>query len=142
MEAKPLIVTDEHRALARRYPVTVLPDPDGDGYCTQVPSWPYITGVGDTPEEAVSETLEGIAGAIAMGEEYGDPLPEPRERFSGQLQLRMPASLHRALSARADAEGVSLNATAVMLLTQALGLEGFLELPTPRKSPQKQRRAS
>ncbi|MEW6753364.1 MAG: toxin-antitoxin system HicB family antitoxin [Candidatus Latescibacterota bacterium] len=141
MRPKTFVVTDAHRELALRYSVVVVKDEADDGYHTEVPDWPYLTGVGDTPEEALADTLEGIAGAIALREEHGHSAPEPLAAYSGQLQLRMPAGLHRALAWRASAEGVSLNATAVMLLTQALGAEGFLELPTPRKSPKRPKAA-
>lgn len=131
--ATELRVADEHRTLARHYPMSVVADDDGLGFHVEVPAWPYLTGVGETPEEALADAIEGIAGAIALRAEHGQPAPDPLARFSGQMQLRMPASLHRALVMRADAEGISLNATAVMLLTQALGVEPYVTLPTPRR---------
>ncbi len=131
--AKELVVRDVDREHARRYPMTVVADDDGLGYHVDIAAWPYLTGVGDTPEEAVADAVEAVAGALALRAERDLPAPEPLEQYSGQLQLRMPASLHRALAWRAEAEGTSLNATAVMLLTHSLGQGAFVDLPTPRR---------
>lgn len=35
----------------------------------------------------------------------------PPEHFSGQVNARLPNSLHRALAQRAEVEGLSVNAT-------------------------------
>ncbi len=44
-------------------------------------------------------------------------------KFSGKVNLRMPASLHRDLSRRAKREGVSLNHLMTVLLARALESE-------------------
>lgn len=41
--------------------------------------------------------------------------------YSGQLRLRMPASLHREISEQADKEGVSLNTYLLYLLAKGIG---------------------
>lgn len=123
MEAIALEVSDRHRRLACAYPMTVLACDDGDGYEVDIPDWPYITGVGDTPAEALETAIEGVAGALALGEEHGLPSPEPLSTFSGELHLHVPATLHRALAAKAKAEGITLDSTATMLLALALGAE-------------------
>jgi hypothetical protein len=46
--------------------------------------------------------------------------PEKRE-FSGNVRLRIPASLHRDLVRKAEAEGVSLNQLACAALAAAVG---------------------
>jgi antitoxin HicB len=58
-----------------------------------------------------------------MLEEDGSPIPIPRPQpsHSGQLRLRMPKSLHQAMAARADQEGVSLNALALTYLSRGVG---------------------
>lgn len=58
-----------------------------------------------------------------MAERLGKQIAEPSHRFGGPLTIRLPKSLHRTLVARADAEGLSLNATVTYLLSQALGTE-------------------
>jgi len=128
-----LRVTDQHRAAAAAYPVTVRPDEIDGGFVAEAPDWPSILGAGETPGEAVTEALEFVAAALAWAEEDGEPAPAPLERYSGALQMRLPASLHRAVAQRATAEGTSINATVVMLLAGALGADGTLKLPTPRR---------
>ena len=57
-----------------------------------------------------------------------DSLPEPgvrpaRQEYSGKFVVRVPKSLHAALAAEAEAEGVSLNQLVVTKLsTQLAGL--------------------
>ncbi len=136
MASRELVVSDEHRAAAAAYPVTVRPDEVDGGFVAEVPDWPSILGAGDSPQEAVAEALELVAAALAWTAEDGRPAPEPLASYSGTLQVRLPASLHRAVAQRAAAEGASINATVVMLLAGALGAEGTLRLPRPRRSRQ------
>jgi predicted HicB family RNase H-like nuclease len=44
--------------------------------------------------------------------------------YSGQTMIRMPAGLHAALAAEAEAQGVSLNALMVTLLAGSIGWSG------------------
>ena len=64
-----------------------------------------------------------IRDAIAVLTEEGSPIPSPRPQptYSGQLRLRMPKSLHQAMAARADQEGVSLNTLALTYLFLGVG---------------------
>ena len=43
------------------------------------------------------------------------------DAYSGRWSMRVPKSLHRRLSERAKAEGVSLNTPALTLLAEGLG---------------------
>jgi antitoxin HicB len=131
--SKDLTVTDEHRAAAATYPVTVRPDEVDGGFVAEVPDWPTIIGSGDTPDEAVAEAVEFVAAAVAWAAEEGRSAPAPLASYSGALQLRLPASLHRAVAQRAAAEGTTINATVVMLLAGSLGADGTLRLPRPRR---------
>jgi predicted HicB family RNase H-like nuclease len=58
-------------------------------------------------------------------DELIDSLPEPdvrssREEYSGKFVVRVPKSLHAALAAEAEAEGVSLNQLVVAKLAVQL----------------------
>ena len=58
-------------------------------------------------------------------DELIDSLPEPdvrpsRQEYSGKFVVRVPKSLHAALAAEADAEGVSLNQLVVAKLSVQL----------------------
>lgn len=47
----------------------------------------------------------------------GEKLPEPQRRYSGNLRLPLPISLHGRLAREAEREGVSLNQWIVGNLT-------------------------
>ena len=51
------------------------------------------------------------------------PFPEPRMRFSGQFNVRVPKDLHRQLVRKAEEEGVSLNALITYLLSRSIKME-------------------
>ncbi len=117
--------TEEYVTLARRYSVNIIVDEAPDApYVAEAAELPYTCGVGSSPEEAVRVLTEAIAGTLETLEDEGRPIPEPLSTFTGMLHLRVPKSLHQAVARRAAVEGVSLNATAIMLLTRALAGEG------------------
>ncbi len=56
------------------------------------------------------------------------------KKYSGQLRLRMPASLHRELARQASLEGVSLNTYLLCLISQGYGARAVSQaelLPEP-----------
>ena len=64
------------------------------------------------------------------------PAQEPADDFSGRVTLRIPRSLHRALAAAAEDEGVSLNGYLVNVLTYYSGFAaGRRAGGTERKAP-------
>jgi len=89
-------------------------------YIALIPELPGLSAFGDTPEEAVAEAKIATEGFVKVYEEDGCELPKPRKfsRHSGQTRLRLPKSLHAALSQEAKAEGVSLNSHIVHLLSE------------------------
>ena len=80
---------------------------------------------GATPEEAMREAADAARSWIRTAKAHGDPIPTPsrvdRTSYSGRWVLRTPKTLHKRLSERAKAEGVSLNTLAVTLLAEGLG---------------------
>ncbi len=62
-----------------------------------------------------------------MGSETTRESRQAEKVYSGKVNLRMPKSLHRDLSRRAEEEGVSLNQFMVVALARAVGKE----LPYP-----------
>ena len=90
--------------------------------------------------EAVRAVKHAVAFHAAMSGQRGQPLPfEVREAvplvedgrtpppidavadYSGQLRLRLPKSLHEAVSQLATAEGVSLNTLMLSLIAEGCG---------------------
>lgn len=67
---------DQLEQLARRYPVTILADPD-EGFVAHIPDFPMVFTNGDTPEEALANAYEGMALALEWFQRTQTPLPEP-----------------------------------------------------------------
>lgn len=78
---------------------------------------------GDTPAEAL-EDLESVKRDwIETHLELGNKMPLPLEsrKYSGQISLRIPPSLHKVLVDRAEVEGISLNQYMTSALAQSVG---------------------
>jgi len=101
------------------YNIVLEPWDDGDGtyWVARVLELPHCLIHGDTPEEAVAEIQEVKKEWIKSNLERGLKIPEPvLHKYSGQIRLRIPQSLHKMLSDRAAIEEISLN----QLMTTAL----------------------
>lgn len=100
--------------------------PDNDNlWLAHIPQLDGCRAYGQTPEAAMDE-LDAVATMyVEVAEEDGEALPlplsdVPRE-FSGRFVVRVTSSLHKALSDRAKAEGVSLNHLCYELLAMGIG---------------------
>ena len=103
-----------------KHAVSIKWSDEDNGFIASIPGIKALSAFGATREEALSE-LKIAAGAYFEAlEEAGKPLPHPEKiiSYSGQLRLRMPKSLHSALSIEAEREGVSLNTLIVTLLSE------------------------
>ncbi|MDD4924477.1 MAG: toxin-antitoxin system HicB family antitoxin [Dehalococcoidales bacterium] len=108
------------------YTMTVKHRPEQGGYYVAgYVELPDLTMTGDTPEEAVRELLserhDWFKTCLKLGVKI--PLPVETPKYSGEIRVRMPPSLHQALAQRANCEGVSLNQYMVTGLARAVGLE-------------------
>lgn len=99
-------------------------DDQGTYWVARVAELPHCLIHGDTPEEAIKE-IEGVKmDWIQSNLEDGLPIPEPTStKYSGEIRVRMPPSLHQLLAQRASNEGVSLNQYMVAGLARAVGLD-------------------
>ena len=92
-------------------------------WIAEVPELPGCKSHGSTVEDAVNSLEEAkkdwILDSLDKGEEV--PVPVERDRFSGKTILRMSRSLHRSLSAMAEAEKLSLNQLMVTILAKEVG---------------------
>jgi antitoxin HicB len=110
-----------------QYPITLRPlaKDEGSGWLAEFPDLPGCLADGATPEEAMREAADAARSWIKTAKAHGDHVPAPsparRSGYSGRWVLRTSKSLHKRLSERAKAEGVSLNMLAVTLLAQGLG---------------------
>jgi len=106
----------------RRYRVVITPesDEDGDGWIARIPKLPGCMAAADTVQEALELLQEAKEAWIDAAENSGESTPRPipsEYNYSGKFTLRIPRSLHRELSEKAEAEGVSLNQYCTHLLT-------------------------
>ena len=105
-----------------KYPCAIRPlsEDEGGGFLATFPDLPGIMSDGETPEEALTNGRDALKCALEAMEEWGDPIPEPGQA-TGKMALRLPKSLHLRLVAREEADGVSINTTAVSLIAAGLG---------------------
>jgi predicted RNase H-like HicB family nuclease len=63
-----------------RYHMNVFWSEEDDCWIADVPDLRYCSGHGDTPEAAVANARDAVAGWLAVARERGFPIPEPRYR--------------------------------------------------------------
>jgi len=95
------------------YHITLVQDgEDGGGkWIAAAEELPDCTSRGDTAEDAIGGLKDAMATWISAALKEGRDIPEPRTEasHSGRLLLRMPRTLHAALTKAAERENVSLN---------------------------------
>ncbi len=116
-----------------RYRILVEWDERDGVYVARVPAIRACSAHGDSPALAARNAQEAALAMLAVLREDGDPAPPPdaAASYSGNIRLRLPATLHRRLGELAGAEGVSLNTLMVSLLSQ--GLTGDAPNATARR---------
>ncbi len=120
-----MVVKDLEYYCKLPYTVILERHDDQDTYwVARVAELPHCLIHGNTPEEAVKEIEEVKLDWIRSNLEDGLPIPEPTStRYSGEIRVRMPPSLHQLLAQRALVEGVSLNQYMVAGLSRSVGLD-------------------
>lgn len=110
--------------MALPFRIELIPDAEDGGYVVRIPDLPGCMSQGDTVEEAMEMIRDAQRGWLTVALEHGDPIPEPRGAggYSGQFNVRLPKSVHRALAEAAGAEGVSLNLYVATVLAHSVGL--------------------
>jgi predicted HicB family RNase H-like nuclease len=99
---------------ASKYTITVRKGYFDGEECfeARVAELPDVAEYADSFDEAYTLAIDTIETTAALFEEQGKYFPEPMlpaDDYSGRVTLRLPKSLHRALSEAAGKEGVSLN---------------------------------
>ncbi len=106
-----------------RYRIVVEWSDEDQAFIARVPALPGCLAHGTTAEKATHEA-EVAAGLILDVIEEDGRTPPPVDAvadYSGQLRLRLPKSLHEAVSQLATAEGVSLNTLMLSLIAEGCG---------------------
>lgn len=108
-----------------------IPNSQGGGFSARLPEVGRlaIVGDGETIEEAISSLEEIKRERFTAYLEKGVSIPEPavEEAFSGNFLLRLPPSLHMALSNKAKSDHLSLNQWVKAVLEKELMLKADLE---------------
>lgn len=113
------------------YPALIRPlsEDEGGGWLVEYPDLPGCTSDGETPEEALQNGRDAVAGWIGLAREMGRSIPKPGSavgadnHYSGKWLQRVPKSLHRKLVEGAKREGVSLNTLCLTLLAEGVGFQ-------------------
>ncbi len=91
-----------------------------DYWIARVVELPHCMTHGATQEEALADIEDAKKEWIESNLEDGLAVPEPA-KYTGQYHLRMPPSLHEALTLKSESEEVSLNQYMVTALARAVG---------------------
>ncbi len=107
--------------MALPYSVSIIPEEDAAGFVGMIPELPGCLTAGGSWEEVIENMEDAKRSWLEAALEEGITIREPDLRhYSGQLRLRMPKELHRALAVRAQLEGVSMNQYCVYAVQKAL----------------------
>jgi antitoxin HicB len=117
------------------YHITLAQDEENDGgrWIAAVEELPDCASHGDSAEEAIAGLKDAMATWISAALREGRDIPEPRSAtsHSGRLLLRMPRTLHAALTQAAERENVSLNQFITDSLASVVGWRGATTGSTP-----------
>lgn len=105
------------------YPFEMRPltEDEGGGWLITFPDLPGCMSDGESPEEALVNGRDAVSAWIEAVRAAGREVPAPGNRPSGKFMTRVPRSVHARLVARAQQEGVSMNALVSAFLAEGLG---------------------
>jgi antitoxin HicB len=111
---------------AFRYRILVEWSEEDQAFIARVPALAGCMAHGATAEEAAREAERAASLVLDVIKEDGKRPPpvDAVADYSGQLRLRLPKSLHEAVSQLATAEGVSLNTLMLSLIAEGCGRRG------------------
>jgi antitoxin HicB len=118
--------------LSLPYHFELIPDEDEEartGWVIAVEELPGCISQGKTPNQAMDNIRDAMAGWLSVAIEDGHEIPEPRPEpsYSGRFVVRLPTGLHAALAIEAEREGVSLNQLVTAVLAGAVRWSGAPE---------------
>lgn len=103
-----------------KYAISIKWSDEDNGFIATIPGIQALSAFGFSRDEALSELHIAAEAYFKVLKKAGRPFPVEDKiiPYSGQIRLRMPKSLHAALSNGAEDEGVSLNTYMVTLLSE------------------------
>lgn len=114
---------------AYAYIISPLSAEDGGGFLITLPDLPGCMSDGETEAEAITNGRDAFIGVVSALADMGREIPAPAFRpedvgapnASGKFVARVPKTIHAKLTARAKAEGVSLNTLVLAFIAEGLG---------------------
>lgn len=110
------------------YPSRLFPFTNQDGsvdWICEYPDLPGCTGIGSTPQEALSDGEEAKIAWLEVYFEDHHKYPGTTDIYSkdynGKILLRVSRTMHRDLVLCAESEGISLNSLCSQFLSAELG---------------------
>ena len=104
------------------YRLEIVPDTEEGGFTAWYPELPGCITTAETMDDILHNALDAkkawLEAAIESGTEIAEPVREDPSKYSGQFKLRIPKSLHMALSVNARREGISMNQYCIYLLSK------------------------
>lgn len=106
--------------LSLPYRMEIVEDQEEGGFVASFPELPGCITCGDTVETVVANAIDAKRAWLEAALEDGVEIHEPDslDDYSGQFKLRIPRSLHRALSEHSKREGISMNQYCLYLLSK------------------------
>ena len=103
----------------------LIPDREDGGWLASILELPGCRTDGRTPNEAMENLDEALAGYLLtlLNDDLEIPVPVKERELSGRLMLRIPPTLHTLASMRAEVEGVSLNRVLSDAIARHVGQE-------------------
>jgi predicted HicB family RNase H-like nuclease len=93
------------------YTYRVSWSPEDDEFVATVVEFRTLSWLAPDPAAALLALRALVAEVVRDLRASGEPIPEPLadRQFSGEFRLRIPPTLHRALTIEAAEQGISLN---------------------------------
>lgn len=110
------------------YRIELQEDPDTNIYTASIPLLRGCVTCGDNEQKALINLEDAKKQWIETALERSIPISEPDEdimMYSGQLELRIPRSLHKRLAQNAKEEGVSIDEYCTMLLSSLAEIQPY-----------------
>lgn len=108
--------------LSLPYRLEIVPDAEEGGFTAWYPELPGCITTAGTMDDILRNALDAkkawIEAAIESRLEIAEPVSNDPSKYSGQFKLRIPKSLHMALSVNARREGISMNQYCIYLLSK------------------------
>ena len=110
----------DYMELPYNYIIQPVSDESGKYYYARVLELDGCQSDGDTFDEAYENLREAMQGDIEtkIANGFDVPVPQSTQDYSGKFVVRIPKSLHQALTIEAEQEGVSLNQYALYKLSK------------------------